>query len=172
MPEVLDKKTLKAISTETRQEIVKLLSERPHTASELSKKLNKHVTTVSEHLDILERSGLIRRRDSTNKWIYYVLTNKGEKLVKPRFYSWIIVLGLSIVCLVTGIWELVFYEQRALYALKETQTIGTPAIGQTYISLNVLLGLFLISISILGFVVLIKWKKEGVIFTRTQFQHT
>ena len=59
MAEILDKKMLKALSTETRQEIIKMLLKRPYTASELSKMLNRHVTTITEHLNILEKSGLI-----------------------------------------------------------------------------------------------------------------
>ena len=92
MPEQLTKEELKALGAEVRQKIVKLLSKRPYTASELSKILGKHVTTIAEHLGNLERSGLIRKKDDGHKWKYYVLTSKGEKLLKPQFYSWTIML--------------------------------------------------------------------------------
>ena len=103
MAEVLDRDSLKALSAGTRQDIIKLLEKRPYTASELSKKLNKHVTTVSEHLIRLEKSGLISKKGSTNKWIYYELTGKGEKLFKPAYYSWVIILSLSVIALVFGL---------------------------------------------------------------------
>lgn len=103
MPEVLDRDTIKAISTDTRQDIMKMLAKRPYTASEISKLSGKHVTTVTEHLVVLEKSGLIRKRESTNKWVYYELTDKGEHLFKPQFYSWVIVFSLSVVFMFVGI---------------------------------------------------------------------
>jgi DNA-binding transcriptional ArsR family regulator len=102
MPEVLDRETIKAISTDTRQDIMKMLAKRPYTASEISKITGKHVTTVTEHLVVLEKSGLIRKRESTNKWVYYELTDKGEHLFKPQFYSWVVVLSLSVVFMFVG----------------------------------------------------------------------
>jgi len=106
MAEIIDKNVLKALSNETRQEIIKLMTKRPYTASELSKKLNKHVTTITEHLTILEKAGLVRRKDSTNKWVYYCLSEKGEKLFKPKYYSWVITLCLSVIVLFAGIYNL------------------------------------------------------------------
>ncbi len=100
MAETLDRETLKALSTDTRQEIVKMLSKRPYTASEISKLMNKHVTTITEHLDVLEKAGLIHRKDSTNKWIYYTLTDKGQKIFKPAYYTWVITLSLALVIVV------------------------------------------------------------------------
>ncbi len=102
MPEVLDRETIKALSTDTRQDIMKMLAKRPYTASEISKITGKHVTTVSEHLDVLEKTGLIRKKDSTNKWIYYELSDKGEHLFKPQFYSWVVVLSLSFLFIFIG----------------------------------------------------------------------
>lgn len=102
MSEILDKKTIKALSNDTRQEIVKMLAKRPHTASEISKTTRKHVTTITEHLEKLEQSDLVKKKDSTNKWVYYTLTDKGEHLFKPQFYSWVIVFSLSIVFIFVG----------------------------------------------------------------------
>lgn len=110
MPETLDKESLKALSTETRQDIVKLLSQRPYTASELSKNLNKHVTTVTEHLNVLEKSGLIARKESGNKWVYYTLSEKGGKLFKPAYYSWIITLSISAIFIVFGLSQIFIIE--------------------------------------------------------------
>ena len=61
MSEVIDKKILKALSVDARQDIIKKLSKRPYTASELSKLMNKHVTTVTEHLKNLEEAGLVKK---------------------------------------------------------------------------------------------------------------
>src|SRR3989338_7783584 len=102
MSEVLDRQTIKALSTDARQDIMKLLAKRPHTATEIAKLKGKHVTTITEHLDTLEKSGLVRKKDGTNKWVYYILTEKGEHLFKPQFYSWVVVFSLSIVFIFVG----------------------------------------------------------------------
>lgn len=157
MSEVLDKDSLKALSADTRQEIVKMLEKRPYTASEISKKLNKHVTTVSEHLLTLEKSGLIRRKDSANKWVYYTLTNKGEKLFKPAYYSWVIVLSLSMLCLMIGVQQIMstgslagFSEEKAVYAptAERNATQGTCPVS---VDTNLILGTVLITLAVVGF---------------------
>jgi DNA-binding transcriptional ArsR family regulator len=102
MTEVLDKNTIKALSVEQRQAIMKMLARRPYTASEIAKVTGRHVTTITQHLDVLEGSGLVRKKDSTNKWVYYTLTDRGERLFKPQSYSWIVVLSLSIVLVSIG----------------------------------------------------------------------
>lgn len=102
MPEQLTREELQALAVETRQDIVKLLSQRPHTQSELAKRLGKHVTTVAEHVTKLERSGLIEKRPDGHKWIYFKLSRKGEKLFAPRVYNWAIMLSVSVVAVVLG----------------------------------------------------------------------
>ncbi len=108
MSEILDMHSLKALSTDTRQDIMKLLAKRPHTPSEISRLLGKHVTTVSEHLGVLESSGLVQRREDGHKWVYYILTAKGEKIFKPAFYSWVVALSLSLIVFIVGIQQVFF----------------------------------------------------------------
>lgn len=98
--DALDMPTMKAIATSTRKEIVKLLKERPYTASELSKILSKHVTTISEHLDVLENSGLVIRKEGS-KWVYYSLTSKGENLFRPN-YSWAVMFSMFFLIAAAG----------------------------------------------------------------------
>ncbi|MBS3051263.1 MAG: winged helix-turn-helix transcriptional regulator [Candidatus Aenigmarchaeota archaeon] len=113
MPEVLDKDTIKAISAEARQEILKMLAKRPYTASEIAKATGKHVTTVTEHLEVLEKSSLVHKKESSNKWVYYELTSRGEHFFKPQFYSWIIVFSLSVVFVFIGMLRLFRFETAA-----------------------------------------------------------
>ena len=159
MSDVLDRASLKALSSDTRQEIVKLLEKRPYTASELSKKLNKHVTTVGEHLLLLEKSGLIKRRDSDNKWVYYALTSKGERIFKPTYYSWVIVLSISMLSLVFGIQQLYSFGYTETTVAIEKAPIdqaGEAVLQSPETSL--ILGMILIIIAIIGFVFLIAKK--------------
>jgi DNA-binding transcriptional ArsR family regulator len=161
MPEIMDKTLLKALSTDTRQEIIKLLAKRPYTASELSGILNKHITTITEHLNVLENSGLIKRKESTNKWVYYTLTAKGERIFKPTYYSWVIVLSISLLCLLIGFQQ--FSPQFS--AQTETASIGKsePLLGETRdatpaasaIDTKLITGTVLIAVAVVGFSYLI-----------------
>ncbi|MBI4162863.1 MAG: winged helix-turn-helix transcriptional regulator [Candidatus Aenigmarchaeota archaeon] len=128
----LDKQSLKALGAETRQEIIKLLTQRPYTASELSKKLNKHVTTISEHLSMLESSGLVEKKDDGHKWLYYSLTAKGERLTKPKYYAWTIMLVLSGVAILGGIVDIFSYNSSALARESAQTAYGAGAAPATF----------------------------------------
>jgi len=74
----------KALSSDTRINIIKLLHERNHTLSELSAKLNMSSPTIKQHIGTLLKSDLIQQKDEGRKWKYYCLTRKGKKLVEPE----------------------------------------------------------------------------------------
>jgi len=79
----IDRKTLFALASDTRLEILKKLDERRMTLSELSKTLGLSKTAVKEHLDILLEVGLIIKVDRDRKWVYYELTKKGKNILHP-----------------------------------------------------------------------------------------
>jgi len=81
---LIDKDTLKAIVVDTRMNILKLLSEKKRTQTEISDDLNLSAPTVAEHLKVLESAGLISKEETDRKWKYYSLTNKGRRLVEPH----------------------------------------------------------------------------------------
>lgn len=84
---------LKTISVDSRARILKALENRPMTASELSRFLGKHVTTVAEHLNLLKTSNLIQRIERPGrKWIYYKLTKEGKKVLHPESYRWVAII--------------------------------------------------------------------------------
>jgi len=119
----VSKKLLKALTVDTRTDILKLLEDRPMTASELSRKLNKHVTTVSEHLDVLNKSNLIERVERPGKkWIYYKLSKPGQRILHPESYRWAFVFVIAILSFV-GVWyfiSLKTYPGQWIYPLAST----------------------------------------------------
>ncbi len=74
----------KALASETRTSIIKHLQQRNHTLSELSKKTNLSAPTVKQHLEILEKAGLVQQMDNGRKWKYYSLTRKGENITSSE----------------------------------------------------------------------------------------
>ncbi len=126
MTDILDKSSLKALGSETRQEILKMLSKRPYTASELSRLLGKHVTTIAEHMGTLESSGLVLKKEGSSKWIYYTLTPKGEKMFRPQYYSWTLLLALSMVSVVAGFGRIFAGEYGAASRMMESAKDAAP----------------------------------------------
>ena len=96
-----DAGTFKALGSKTRLSLIKYLSKRRMTQSELSKCTGLHVSSVKEHLDILEGAGIIQRHDEGNKWKYYSLTSGARRAFSnPLEIS--LILPLSILFMVSG----------------------------------------------------------------------
>ena len=76
----LDQPSFRALASPTRIKILKALSARNHTLSELGQLTGKSAPTVREHLDGLAHAHLIERKDTGHKWKYYELTPKGRSL--------------------------------------------------------------------------------------------
>lgn len=90
----LDRDVLKALSSDTRVDILKELSSRRFMQSELASSLSLSVPTIKEHLAALEKAGLVERHDEGRKWKYYSLTSKGKGVVEPEGTRLWLVLGI------------------------------------------------------------------------------
>ncbi len=100
----LDKETFKALASQTRVDVLKLLGQRRYMQSEIASVLNFSVPTVKEHLSALEKAGLVERHDEGRKWKYYSLTRKGHGVLHPEELKIWIVLGLFLFSIVGGIY--------------------------------------------------------------------
>ncbi|MBI4014831.1 MAG: winged helix-turn-helix transcriptional regulator [Candidatus Aenigmarchaeota archaeon] len=158
--DVMDRQSLKAVSSETRQDILKLLAKRPYTASELAKATGKHVTTMAEHVATLEKSGLVYKKESSNKWKYYALTAKGESIVKPE-RMWAIALS-SLVGIIAGGFLLSGIYPRYAPSVPITEKAGEAAGAATDYSIDIagMLGIALVALGIAG-ILYAAWKKLG-----------
>ncbi|MBI4450362.1 winged helix-turn-helix transcriptional regulator [Candidatus Woesearchaeota archaeon] len=99
---VLDQKTFKALAAETRVSILKTLNKRRHTQTELSAVLNMSVPTVKEHLDAMEKAGLVKMADEGRKWKYYDLTEVSRCILEPDRKRLWITLGITGLAVVAG----------------------------------------------------------------------
>lgn len=94
---ILSGTDFKTLSSDTRLQIIKLLSSRNYNLTELSAKLKLSAPSIKQHLDVLLASDLILIVDSSHKWKYYSLSRKGRKLVEPYSTQVLIVLSTSLV---------------------------------------------------------------------------
>ncbi len=98
---LLSSSEFKALASDTRAGIIKLLRTRNHTLTEMSKKLNLAAPTVKQHLGVLQGAELIQELDEGRKWKYYSLTRKGKNMFTTETpVNVLIVLGVSIFALV------------------------------------------------------------------------
>lgn len=99
----LDPSDFKALSSETRTEILKELNKERYTVTDLAEKIDISKSTMHEHLSKLEDSNLIERKENGNKWIYYELTKKGKRILNPHSKTKLIFLiSLAGASLITG----------------------------------------------------------------------
>jgi len=134
---------LKVLSSDTRLSILNELKERPTTPSFLSKSLNRHVTTVSEHLEKLQQAGLVERQKKPGaKFVFYRLTDKGKRIVGPTLNIKTILSGAVISIIIIGYVGFLLLSQTrmAAYAPLEKTTGG----AQEYVSQRPSFNLFLL----------------------------
>jgi len=110
----LDRLTLKSLASDAKIGILQRLSERRKTPSELSKEISAAPSTIVQHLKELETSGLVKRKDTKHKWIYYELTDKGASLFKPSIpFHLMLSLALAIIITGMGAWSYFALPQQA-----------------------------------------------------------
>lgn len=99
----ITKGTIKVLASDTRLEILKVLVKRRKIAADIAKMLDLAPSTVNEHMKILEEAGLIKRKDTGHKWIYFEVTEDGRNLVQPRSpMQFVLVLCLGVIMMLVG----------------------------------------------------------------------
>jgi len=116
----LDKSALKALSNDTRVDILKELQRRRHTQSELAEELELSVPTIKEHLIALEKAGLVEMHDEGRKWKYYSLTKKSKAILAPESVNIFIVLGTFILSVIGGVYSYIISMPAKIRAVPQT----------------------------------------------------
>lgn len=108
----LDRKSIFALASDTRMEILKTLQPMRRTVTQLSEALNIDKGAVHRHLKKMEEGGLVKRYED-HGFVYYGLTWKARDLVVPNENTRIVVV-LSAVWIVSL--ALVFFVSAGLLA--------------------------------------------------------
>ena len=145
----LDKRIMGALASEMRIDILKKIDSGSMTLSKLTDELNISKSTVHEHLTILIESGLVKKVNRDNKWVYYELTYKGTEILHPRKMTRIIVLlSTAILSFVVGIVGLYWFVRRIFIFPEEALNLNLRAIAP-YEPMHLITGLILISLGII-----------------------
>ena len=134
----LDKKTLGALSSDTRADILKSIDVRRMTVTELSKRLNLPKSSVHENLNRLVDTDLVKKNnDDRNKWIYYEPTEKGRRLLHPHEMTKIVLLlSSAALSFVGGIIEIYWFIKSVF---PEEVIRGVPPYEPKYLIFGVIL---------------------------------
>lgn len=102
----LDRRSFEALAADSRVRLLKALSGRRKTLTELAKELGLSNSTTKEHLAVLVDAGLIAQLDEGRKWKYYELTRKGKKVANPTPAKFVIMLAVSLFLVLGSGWNL------------------------------------------------------------------
>lgn len=72
---------MSVLSAQRRIDMMKSLSQKNKTLTDLSKEEGISLPTTKEHLEKLEKSGFVKKIDTGHKWKYYELTRKGKRIL-------------------------------------------------------------------------------------------
>lgn len=82
----MDAEVMRLLSSDTRIRILRLLSERRMTVSELARLMELNKSTLHEHLRKMVGGGLIVKHETPERqWVYYALTTRAHDFVKPSY---------------------------------------------------------------------------------------
>ena len=141
----LDKRTIRALASETRVDILEKIDSGSMTLNKLTDDLNISKPTVHEHLTLLIESGLVKKVNKDNKWAHYELTGKGTEILHPHKMTKIIVLlSAAILSFVVGIAGLYRFVISVFIVPEEALKAMAP-----YEPVHLITGLILISLGII-----------------------
>lgn len=108
----LDMNTFKALASDTRLDILKVLDGKHMSLKDISSATNLNKATLHEHLCKLNEAGLVKRKERDgHKWVYYKLTWKGECLLHPENTKIVVLFCSTFLTLFVGIVQLVNYAK-------------------------------------------------------------
>ena len=166
-----DEELLKALTSDTRRNIVRTLSEGDRNPTDLSRLLKKSKSTIVEHLEKLMKAGLVEKNERPgHKWVFYSLTRKGESYVSKKSQRLVIILSSVFLSIIGGVFSLVGYLGKTSRVLSGggEKVMGFPeaAVGEVLNTvksttpwlLYLSIGLFVLAL--IGIFVLIIMKKK------------
>ncbi len=152
----IGKETFEALSSSTRRNILKSLASRPKTVTELAKKLGLAKSTTHKHLNKMVDAGLIFKRENSNEFVYYALTDKGMGILRSEKVKIMILLTSTAAAAFGGLFAMYMYLSKA------SKPVSPPTKAGVEIAVNeLIIGLlFIIAAVILLYFTLKAWRES------------
>lgn len=111
----LDRDTFKALASDTRLDILRVLDGRKMNLTEMAAQTNLNKATLHEHLLKLTEAGLVKKKEREgHKWVYYSLSWKGEGILHPENSRIVIMFTTTFIALWFGVIQLYLYVRGTL----------------------------------------------------------
>ena len=158
----LDQESFKALASDVRVGILKVLDDRRQTVTDLSNVMGLSKPTLLEHLEKLQSAGLVKRLDEGRKWIYYELSDKGRKVLHPEKVSIVVALGSAVGLAAIGVVALIGSTSGLLAGPANAGQDGEVLAGPQMLSLSpadagFAVLMFLLAGASLGAALLLRW---------------
>jgi DNA-binding transcriptional ArsR family regulator len=126
----LDRDTFKALASDTRLEILRVLDGKKLSLNDLMRQTTLNKATLHEHLSKLNDAGLVTRQEREgHKWVYYRLTWKGESLLHPENTRIVVLFTTTFIALWVGILQLIWYVKGTITNIRyDVLTAGKDTI--------------------------------------------
>src|SRR3989338_9084401 len=124
----------KALSSDNRIKILKMLNERKYTLTEIAKKLSLTSPSSKQHLDILLKSQLVQMIDEDRKWKYYELTRKGKDLIDAEERQTTVLLLLSLTGIMFFGLMFLYTNPYLLQGINASQEYAQPKLDSQIVS--------------------------------------
>jgi DNA-binding transcriptional ArsR family regulator len=117
----LDMNTFKALASDTRLDILRVLDGKRMSLKDISRATKLNKATLYEHLAKLHEAGLVKKKEREgHKWVYYKLTWKGEGLLHPENTRIVVMFSVTFVSLFVAFMFLVSFLQPITVGMAET----------------------------------------------------
>ncbi|KYK25132.1 hypothetical protein AYK24_05355 [Thermoplasmatales archaeon SG8-52-4] len=117
----LDMNTFKALASDTRLDILKVLDGKSLSLKDISRVTNLNKATLHEHLTKLNEAGLVKKKEREgHKWVYYKLTWKGEGLLHPENTRIVVLFSTTLISLVIALIFFISFFQPITVGMAET----------------------------------------------------
>ncbi len=141
---ILDSETFRALSSETRIRLLRLLENGRRTLTNLSSETGLAKPTVQFHLENLMKVDLILKENEGRKWLYYSLTRKGRSILNPGAKKIQIILALSVTFLGIGIAILSFSALGGEVPQKVVSGMTSEPVQSLLVSWQLIVGIVMI----------------------------
>ena len=113
----LDMDTFKALSSDTRLNILRTLDGKKMSLKDISAATKLNKATLHEHLVKLNEAGLVKRKEREgHKWVTYKLTWKGESILHPENTRIVVMFSVTFIALWAGVIQLLGYVKGTMVA--------------------------------------------------------
>lgn len=148
--------TFEALSSSVRRDILKRLNTRPKTVTELADELGLAKSTTHKHLNKMVEAGLIFKKENSNEFVYYALTDKGRGILHSEKVKIMILLTSTAAAAFGGLFAMYMYLSKA------SKPVSPPTKGGVEIAVNeLIIGLlFIIAAVILLYFTLKAWRES------------